>query len=325
METEGSVLKKICESQAHNDIVWHVSWSPDGRYLATSSADRSIRVLEFNGSTLSEVATVRGHEKTVRRTVWSENGDFLASASFDSSARIWSKASGYSCVASLRTSGLDSELKGLDWNGDYIATTSRDRTVWVWQVSADMSDPTLQGVLSGHNGDVKSVKFLTPSILVSCSFDGSLMFWVEHKGDWNEAGKAALGAATLWEVANLSPSWTRPDSTSCYEYAGRLLVSSEEGLSLWACDSKNTPIASRVAEFPHPRAVLGVSASRDGRMAATACLDNRVRLFSVTATDLLLVDSATLSDDINAVAFSPCGKYLASVGDDRLLRIWSVQ
>ena len=65
-----------------------LSWSPDGRYLASaSSSDNTIQI--WSGTTAGIVSTCSGHTDTITALAWSRDGNYLASTSKDQSVRAW--------------------------------------------------------------------------------------------------------------------------------------------------------------------------------------------------------------------------------------------
>jgi hypothetical protein len=73
----------------------------------------------------------------------------------------------------------------------------------------------------------------------------------------------------------------------------------------------------------HHGVVLGMMFSRDGNKVATACEDNKVRVYSVPGWNL--VETLTGNQGpVHWVEFSPDGNWVASAGEDQTVRIWSV-
>jgi WD40 repeat protein len=64
-----------------------VAWSPDGTTLASSSAERAIRL--WKPLTGEPVAVLEGHSRTVTALDWSRDGTLLASAGNDATVRVW--------------------------------------------------------------------------------------------------------------------------------------------------------------------------------------------------------------------------------------------
>lgn len=65
-----------------------VDFSPDGKWLATGGADRTVRV--WDAASGKPVATFQGHRSTVTAVKFSPNSLTLISASLDQTVRVWS-------------------------------------------------------------------------------------------------------------------------------------------------------------------------------------------------------------------------------------------
>jgi WD40 repeat protein len=134
-------------SIGHDDRAWHVSWNPAKPLLATCSADKSIRIYNYTAgpspSFTLHASIPTGHTKTVRGLAWSPSGSTLATASFDANIGIWQRggqdeddegaAGEWECVSILE--GHETECKSVAWSasGTFLASCSRDKTVWVWE------------------------------------------------------------------------------------------------------------------------------------------------------------------------------------------------
>ena len=60
----GDELLKLC---GHQDRVWGVAFSPDGKRLATASADQTVKL--WDAATARELLTLRGHQEDVTSVV----------------------------------------------------------------------------------------------------------------------------------------------------------------------------------------------------------------------------------------------------------------
>ena len=68
-------------------MVRSVSFSPDGRTIASSSRDQTIRLWDVQSGV--EKRRLTGHTDTVYSVVFSPDGQTLASGSWDETVRLW--------------------------------------------------------------------------------------------------------------------------------------------------------------------------------------------------------------------------------------------
>jgi len=97
----------------HNNRVFSVSLSPDGKLLASASGDRTIKL--WNPQTGKALKTLHGHQSWVWKVLFSPNGKLLASGSYDRTIKIWDIQSG-ECLQTLV--GHPSSLLELSFSHD---------------------------------------------------------------------------------------------------------------------------------------------------------------------------------------------------------------
>jgi WD40 repeat protein len=98
--------KLLQEFKGHQSVVTSVSFSPDGKTIATGSSDNTARLWDLQGNLLQEF---KGHQDWVNSVSFSPDGKTIATASSDNTARLWP------------VRNLDQLLKdGCAWVKDYL-------------------------------------------------------------------------------------------------------------------------------------------------------------------------------------------------------------
>ncbi|RPB17011.1 WD40 repeat-like protein [Morchella conica CCBAS932] len=195
----------------HSDRAWSIAVHPTHPLLASASSDRTSRVSSL--LTYTPLSTLDGgHKRSIRTLAWQPNpspsaqSSTLATGSFDATAGIWHRASSTSESTDwdfvVVLDGHENEIKSVAWSagGNYLATCSRDKTVWVWEELGEDNFETV-AVLQEHTQDVKCVAWHPSELLLaSGSYDDTIRLWREDVDDWVCCCVLEGHGSTVWCV-----------------------------------------------------------------------------------------------------------------------------
>ncbi|MFO0806559.1 MAG: WD40 repeat domain-containing protein [Gemmataceae bacterium] len=148
----------------HTGSVHQVAFSPDGKALASSSSDKTVKL--WDAATGKELASIEGHKDAVWTVAFSPDGKMIASGSKDGTAKLWDVGTKRERLAlvqtrSVRTIAFSPDGKLLA-TGDYGLT---DGSVVLW----DVETGKVRAALPGHKSDITAVAFSPKGkLLVSC-------------------------------------------------------------------------------------------------------------------------------------------------------------
>ncbi len=283
----------------HSDSVQSVVYSPDGRYLASGSRDKTIKIWEV--ATGKELRTLTGHSSWVSSVVYSPDGRYLASGNGDNTIKVWDVVTG----TELRTlAGYSGWVWSVAYSPDgrYLASGSYDNTIKIWEVATGKELRTL----TGHSSVVLSVVYSPDGrYLASGSSDKTIKIWE---------------VATGKELRTLT-GHSREVMSVVYSPDGRYLASGswDKTIKIWeVATGKELPTLTG-----HSREVMSVVYSPDGRYLASGSWDKTIKIWEV-ATGKQLRTLTGHSFWVWSVVYSPDGRYLASGSLDKTIKIWRV-
>ncbi|MEE0992964.1 MAG: TIR domain-containing protein, partial [Bacteroidales bacterium] len=160
----------------HSKSVLSVAASPDGKYLASGSADKTVIIWDAKSG--ERLKSLEGHYDYVRSVAVSPDGNYLASGSNDETLIIWDANNGER-LKSLK--GHSFIVTSVCWSpdGKYLASGSRDKTVKIWDAKSGEKLKTLKG----HSCDVYSVCWSPDGkYLASGSSDHTVIIWGANSG-----------------------------------------------------------------------------------------------------------------------------------------------
>ncbi|MBW4620625.1 MAG: AAA-like domain-containing protein [Cyanosarcina radialis HA8281-LM2] len=287
-----------------NAGIWAVGFSPDGKIVATGGQDAQIRLLLADRQRLvrssrnpgnvvsygeSLFATLLGHQGSISGVVFSPKRDLLASAAEDGTIRLWKLYHPLITSLTAETGGV--MQVATNSQGERLVSVSRRGIINIWKKNSDRRfNPAPDKTFLGHQSPIHDVAF---------SADGR--FFATASRD---------GTAILWQA----------DGTrlQVLPFKGRVNESDRVALTPPPPEerSKTKPGFKNLASSPRsplPPLKRGV---REGKGAAVS-----VRL-SAHAEVLPNGVRAGKLPNMDRVAFSPDGRWLAVVSSDNLIQLW---
>lgn len=285
---------------SHESSVTSVAWSPDGKRLATSSADETARVWAADDG--KQLLILSGHKDGVSSVAWSPDSKRIATGSWDSTCKVWDAATGKEL---LTLTGSQSGLSSVTWSpdGKRLATGGKDKKVRIW------SPENGEELLTLDQSDAIESLAWSPDgrRLATGSADSKITIWDI------DTGKESMTMRSPNREVN-SVVWS-PDGT-------RL---ASDGIALaWSVEVWNASTGKRLLALSSPTPVLSVAWSPNGSYLATGRNDETVRIFGAeTGHELLVLRGHTGS--VSSVAWSPNSQQVVSGSDDNTIKVWDIK
>jgi len=320
------VIDKVQERnrlESHTSGVYAVSFSPDGKIIASGDAEGKIILWSSEGKIIP--TPILKHEGAIWSIRFSHNGLFFASASFDKTVKIWDKSGKL-----LHTLKHEDQVYDLSFSkdGNRIASAGKNGNIIIWDIKNEQPWKILRdkNSLNQKNYEILGVDFspVNQSILISTggSKDYDINIWDLQKKEDNNPRR----------IGNNSNK--KNVMSVRFNRTGNKIVSSDtKGIKIW--DSNGYLIG--VINDTGKTETLYADFSSDSQFIGSATMDGIIKIWSLGETlkkkpnqelrKQIPEEIKGHNGTVYEISFNPNqlkSRYIASGSDDKTVRIWEI-
>jgi WD40 repeat protein len=284
--SDGQIISSL--PPGHKNQVRDLSFSPDGRTIASASLDQTIKLWNIKD----------------RRFIWQINGvqkffgvrfinnQTLIAASADSTIQHWD-INGQQ-IGNFQGHSGDVLYLGVSGDSSLIASTGSDRTVRIWRIKDHKEIQRIDIT----NATINQASFHPDGKLIALASDDQSVY--------------------LWSLHGIEPLNVLKNSGQHLSLSSdnQTIMSGDRNgvIKLWRKDG------SMLLKFKaHDQAITRVGFSSDGKIIASVSEDGTSKLWHL---DGRFIGKLENENTVAAIDFSPDGKLIASAHNDATVKLW---
>jgi WD40 repeat protein len=347
-ENETEIQKPLVNNiTAHQKEIFCIRFSPDKKYIASASADKTIKV--WNVQTGECVQIFKGHKKAVTCVDFSPDAKYLVSGSYDHTIKIWSIKEQKPVIPLLE----DNPLLGDNYlvssvkysiDGKYIISTSKSEypqknKILIWDTihyKPVQSIPIESDIFSsitvsnkylalGVSNTIYLWEIETGSQISIIKNDNTTVNSVCFSSDYQYLYSASDNQKIIkWNMFDRSKIQELTDNTNFIKSLaihpkGNVIVSGGKDNSVKAWNLETKENIKSIDGYSYN--IFSIDYSPDGKCFVTGNYDQTIKVWDSHSASL--VETLTNHNAlVKSVNFSPNGKYLASGSADNKINIW---
>jgi len=325
----------------HRGWVTALAYAPDGRTVASSSADSTVKL--WDTATGRERATLRNAASGTMALVFSPDSRTLAAAGQYGRVTLWDAATGKEArLFPTGQAGSLTRFVAFSPAGDVLAAGLEGGHVVWWDVAtgqrrASIREHTGPVIAGAFSPDGKTL--VTGAGWGVTTKQGQTVVWdvtgpprvvrkhaqatgIAFSPDGKTLALNSFGALVLMDFATGQEQ--KPEGIT---KGGWGVAFSPDGGTLAMSSGRTLVLLDRASGqrrvLPHSAEVVGVAFSSDGRTVAAGGRDSVVTLWEVATSEQPVFENP-LTGSVR-LAYSPDGKMLAAAGKDGVVKLWDAR
>jgi len=308
--------------RGHAGPVKGLVFSPDNRFLATISTDKTAKI--WDALKGKELITFKGSFTSI-----GFDSKRIVTTGTDNTLTVWDAANSQQ----LRKIAGPFAMVASNSRGRFLATISKPNTVQIWDsatgqemqhllgpfTSVAEAPPVFKPVFAYNDDGVAKIwgkEFYTPENMPTPNISIAL------SPDSSRVASANGDAVTVWDVetGTRQQSERGPFTSVAFGTDGLFAAADGESVKLWSLGT-DQELKTLIG---HSGPITSISFSPRSGSLATSSLDGTAKIWTVSSgrEDFTLRGHAGA---VYGVTFSPNGHWIATGGEDGTAKIWDVQ
>jgi WD40 repeat protein len=282
----------------HAADVCCVAFSDDGHWIASGSADKTVKLWDVASG--CQIRTLTGHREAIVGVAFRTDGKQIMTGSALGVVKLWDAEQGRE-IRSFKGPQCSVPSLAISRAGKWITATWIDGTTKVWNAASGKETLTAKGRYGASLGGT----FSPDGKQLACSYTDSVKVWDTASG--RELYSVPSHAAAMRTIS-FSPDGKRIICGSIDDRAR--VLDATDGRELFALNG-------------HTDRVDAAAFSTDGKTIVSGGKDKTVRTWDA-ATGRQLLTLVGHRSGVYSVAFSADGTHVVSAANDMTFKLWDV-